>query len=531
MKIVTLDIDVSQVLCRTLHVQFLTVLEAMHSQNDSVQNEVQRPQFYYQQPSPYPVGTLQNDYHQPSQYQVGVLQNDHQQPTMKDVNQHALLSAFNTGAYSSFNTKTVPLNGLDSRLSGSEQQFSARSLLIDTTTTGDVSGTGNAEVLKTSNPDPYNLGTIDRSAILDGTKARTNKKNLKRGPNKSDEQALKRACKITSPQDTDNVPAARKPRAKRDPLQIVEKKGDDDAAASATESCVIETVSVKHGLVFKDGNVTLFGDKDLYTMRRQDFTLVTTDPFDGQYVPLELKKQLHNRWYFALHVSHGMGLTVTRNALTARVTGGQILAYRYVELSIEGNNCVYYGFIPSVTSDQAPASEEWVFTRQYESQRNIAAFNGEGTHRVSRIATKAMWPRKMIVYLKKSQMGCDCSDGCSMWSLKLSEKKGNIVSCMKRIPWSQIYVMMGDEDETCVDVRKEPRLCVVCARCYDCSKSSTFCRTHKKCNHTKAVLFESRDVPMARDSDQEDKDCSESKQTVTVPIVDAKIKRCLKYKI
>lgn len=266
--------------------------------------------------------------------------------------------------------------------------------------------------------------------------------------------------------------------------------------------------SVPYGSKFNIGNTTFIGESGLYSLQRRDFTIISTDPFPPEHAPEELKRKLESRWHYALHVSHGMEPTVNRSLMKLRVFGSEIIAYRYVECSIFGNPCVYYGIIPTVVNDKgAPAFGQ--LHKPVPGERMMTGvFDGVATHRKSRIAAAAVWPRKLYVWLRKDRFGCSCSKDCSLWQVMMANPKNNKSYCVKKIPWSSIYVMMGDADGSADELRKVPRECIVCAQCYDCSKSAAFCRTHIKCKHTKATLFN---------------------QDLT-PITDSEIKKCLKYR-
>lgn len=215
------------------------------------------------------------------------------------------------------------------------------------------------------------------------------------------------------------------------------------------------------------------GNGQLFSTEFTDYTLISNVDFTNfiDLVPKEIKPLLTDRWFYCIHVSHGMQLSVRRSDLIARVAGGEILAFKYTECSIEGNECAYYGFIPTIG--------------------NADDMFGSDTHRLCRFALQEIWPRKIYVYIKLLN-ACDClsaeNGGCMKCIITDVDSKTSKQTCLKRLPWDMVYLMMGDADETCVDQVKEPRQCIVCAQCKNCSKSTNFCRTHRVCKHKRAIV-------------------------------------------
>ena len=93
----------------------------------------------------------------------------------------------------------------------------------------------------------------------------------------------------------------------------------------------------------------------LYLTDLADYTLVTNCDFTEyvKFVPTSLKAAVRDNFVYVVHVSPTVRMAVTRSTLQARLTGGEILAYQYSECSIQGNDCVYYGFIPTERQDIA----------------------------------------------------------------------------------------------------------------------------------------------------------------------------------
>lgn len=243
----------------------------------------------------------------------------------------------------------------------------------------------------------------------------------------------------------------------------------------------VEPSCVPVGTEYKIGKDTFLSKTPLFRIEMSDYTIITDAKFDWKLAPKELKPLLKHRWVYKLHIDQTLSPIITRSVLRDRVTGGQILAYRYTECSIAGNNCVYYGFIPTI----------------------MKSF--EDSHNTCYVSSISIWPRKLYVYLKRGYT-CSCSSGCSTWSSRIEDYVSTQNYCEKNIKWDQLYVMMGDYDETCCEKPKTIRSCEICAQCFDCSKSERFCRKHKVCKHKSAKPLE--DVPS---------------------IVNSSMKRCKKY--
>lgn len=223
-----------------------------------------------------------------------------------------------------------------------------------------------------------------------------------------------------------------------------------------------------YGPTITIGNTALVSstDRPLYLTDLADYTVVTNCDFTDyiKFAPTSLKAAVRNNWIYVVHVSPTIRMAVTRATLQARVTGGEILAYQYSECSIEGNDCVYYGFLPTERHEIAD------------------------THKRCLLSAMQVWPRKLYVYLRK-ETACICSPGCSRWSLKLRDHTVRRF-CIQQLPWDDVYIMMGDMDETCVEEIKEPRQCPVCAQCLKCANSPVYCRTHRKCKHKKVKIYD-----------------------------------------
>lgn len=246
------------------------------------------------------------------------------------------------------------------------------------------------------------------------------------------------------------------------------------------EEKIIESICTTNTMI---GNRIKIMASKIYLTALLDYTIVSNVDFTKYiaHIPKELKPLLADRWLYALHVSHGITPTINQNALRIRVNGNAILAYKYTECSISGNDCVYYGFIPT----------------RYMKIPN--------THKICHITMMEVWPKKLYVYLKYEH-SCLCSKGCTAWRIIIYNANSNNndggyansnigadrVFCIKKIPWSDIYVIMGDDDETCFEQIKEARACIICASCSECSKRGNFCRKHRKCLHKSTVTFDGK---------------------------------------
>lgn len=276
------------------------------------------------------------------------------------------------------------------------------------------------------------------------------------------------------------------------------------------------------------------GSIHLYKMK--DYNIITNEPINDfdlkNKVPESMKPLLESRWYYALHVSYGMAVSINRSILRARITGGEILAYKYTECSIEGNECVYYGFIPTLLPKQSKPLASFS-TKKQQCKRNSVSkklncsygnninndtstiINNntfEGTHRICRIATNSVWPRKLYIHLTREYV-CSCSENCWIWTVRLGDYRTVQKYCFKKIPWSELYVIMGENDSQCLEQLKIARACVVCAQCFDCANSTAFCRRHKNCKHKRAIFFEDSTTDI-------------NNKTL---IADSKIKSCIKF--
>lgn len=277
---------------------------------------------------------------------------------------------------------------------------------------------------------------------------------------------------------------------------------DSDQLSTKLNSSDFDFVLKAMGTTFNLGETKFFCDVPLFLVNLDDYTLIVNDGDAADilqaYAPRSLKTVMERRWHYAIHLPQ-MQMAITQAMLRDRVNGGEILAYKYTEGNIEGNTCCYYGFVPTIVHTKDAVTSH----KSLSSLLNIndgKAFNSRGsTHRICRVTAKAIWPRKLYIYLKRTYP-CPCSKGCQLWQVMVRNSSDLHTFCIKQMPWGSLYVMMGDADETAVDTVKDLRVCSVCAQCIDCSKSSTFCRRHRICKHKKSMMFELNTSDLVSDS-------------------------------
>lgn len=281
------------------------------------------------------------------------------------------------------------------------------------------------------------------------------------------------------------------------------------------------------GKDYKIDCTRFYSKTSMYLIKMKDFNVITNAPLtenELEMIPSEMKPLLQSRWYFAIHVSYGMGVSINRSILRARVTGGEIISYKYAECSIEGNECVYYGFIPTISPRKSTNDNLNGLTRRSKNKNkrqlnhitndnhsNNAATTTtsdsfEGTHRICRISTKSIWPRKLYVHLYREHL-CNCSENCWYWSVRLNDYNTMQKFCFRKIPWSELYIIMGENDAQYLEQLKSVRACVVCAQCFDCANSPIFCRRHRQCKHKRAVFFDNSNDNTTLISDSKIKSC------------------------
>lgn len=236
--------------------------------------------------------------------------------------------------------------------------------------------------------------------------------------------------------------------------------------------------------------------------------LVDGDHPDGSWAdvaPAELKPLLAHRWRYYLHVVPTISSPLTEDTMRARVTGGQLLAYRFTPLVVGHTPCRYVGYLPAGRPD--------------------SVLDG-GTHDTPYIESTAVWPRRLYLYLRRQDSPCPRCDpartpACVRWAwysvasvratYTASRAGGTpLVFCGRAIPWSRLYVMMGESTmekaaptptttttttmstaaTTTATTIDELPPCRVCAQCPACAKTSARgCVRHgRRCRHRAATL-------------------------------------------
>jgi hypothetical protein len=312
----------------------------------------------------------------------------------------------------------------------------------------------------------------------------------------------------------------------------------------------VQTTNHGNGLL-KFGAVQFMNTgRTLFTTNYIDSYILITNVDFTPYIrmaPLDIRRAINSRWRYGVHVSYGMLKSINRSTLHMRCVGGQILAYKYTECSVEGNEAVYYGFIPSCEDDH--------------TLLRIA-----DTHTESWLTATANWPRKLYIYLEYAGLCRSCptndnvdeqNDGdgaddekppCTRWTACLSDGKTYKTYCLKTFPWASVYIMMGEclgESSTSTTATSEPhhnyendrmeRDCAVCAQCYECSRKSVFCRKHRVCRHKqKTVIYDGSITHQTNkylsniDGSQKPPDDMQQKQQSLIGAT--KLKACPRYK-
>lgn len=234
------------------------------------------------------------------------------------------------------------------------------------------------------------------------------------------------------------------------------------------------------GKEFTRAGFTYKNDRAIWKTEMPDYTILSDDNFTDyvKYAPKSLKEHIRQRWIYNLHIGQSYSSTITSQHMNQRVRGGEIIAYKFAECMIEGNQAAYCGYIPT-----------------------IKPINLEGTHTTCRFSLQEIYPRKLYVYLVRRVGRCVCSFtetasttsnndniNCSRWQCKLYDGDDRVY-CSKTIDWTKIYIFMGEPNTDCREFMKIPRDCPVCAQCYKCSVGGFYCRTHVVCKHKKAKIF------------------------------------------
>ncbi|CAH0393289.1 unnamed protein product [Bemisia tabaci] len=209
----------------------------------------------------------------------------------------------------------------------------------------------------------------------------------------------------------------------------------------------------------------------------EDYSICSDEDFSEyiHQVPRALQEKLDSQWVYVTHILPTLRKTITRNELYNQAMSGKILAYQYTECSVAGCECVYFGYIPA------------------NGSKYIA-----GCHKRCLIASQKVWPRRLLVKLS-NRTACSCGErDCARWySSFLSDSFSSETSfvrfnnCIRRFPWSDIRVYPGEKNRAFNERIKTPRECKVCAQCFACSRSDSYCRTHTVCKHKRHTLYNS----------------------------------------
>lgn len=214
---------------------------------------------------------------------------------------------------------------------------------------------------------------------------------------------------------------------------------------------------------------SVFYSKTKLTLYPQtDYTIVADFDINlpkKSFIPSSLKDSLINNWRYHVHVPP---LKVDRMTLKKRVIGGKLLAYQYIDtISILGNDARYIGLLPV----------------KNESDLDI------DSHKICFISSPKIWLRKLYVHLKLFS-SCDCNEKSCVRCTYINRDMQPVTVCIQQINWGNIYVFMNELDENAVEFIKEPRFCQICANCFKCNKSVTYCRVHKRCKHKVKTLLD-----------------------------------------
>lgn len=221
----------------------------------------------------------------------------------------------------------------------------------------------------------------------------------------------------------------------------------------------------------------------LYEIKFDDYSVIADFCIEDfkELFPKELKPKLGLNWYYHMHVPP---LRIQRHHLQKRVIGGGILAYQFSDdLSISGNNVVYFGFLPTVCQNFDDSFKS--ITKETESVPSEIVFDEPNKHKCL-VSAQKVWPRKLYIYLRRVA-SCACGEDCLCVEIENRDRRKQNY-CLKSIDWTKIYIIMGDLDEMCREGAKESRTCTICANCFNCSKSVDYCKSHKVCKHTVSAV-------------------------------------------
>lgn len=231
---------------------------------------------------------------------------------------------------------------------------------------------------------------------------------------------------------------------------------------------------------FKEFNCSWFEEEDLFYIQLEDYSIISNfdlKNFESLF-PKEIKPLLNENWFFHLHV---YPIRLNRQHLQKKVESGGILAYSFTDLlSIGYNDCTYIGFLPTKNQNFEDSFKEII-------KQDSFSCENEEKNKCS-ISMQKVWPRNISVQLKKVGK-CVCTNINCFCIEYLDRNLKSQKCCMRAINFADVYIIMGSFNALCDEGFKEPRICTVCANCYKCSKSVSYCKTHaKKCNHKTASI-------------------------------------------
>lgn len=251
------------------------------------------------------------------------------------------------------------------------------------------------------------------------------------------------------------------------------------APSPSLPSLILESVLLN---CFKFGNVSFNPNgTNWFITTFEDYEIISSYPiFDNpiesinnSIIPNSIKPLLSQHWLYRLDLKYKPDFVLDRNVLRRKVTEDKILSFMYAECSVGLNNCVYYGFLPTLTA-------------------NVEMIND--CHKICRVSAVHEWPRKIYIefkFLDYKNLCCENLDKCAVWRVKYRDGTYSDV-CIRKVKWEHLYCFMGNSNINNGILSggglKSNRVCDVCAQCYKCSQSFEFCRKHKVCKHKRAKL-------------------------------------------
>lgn len=235
---------------------------------------------------------------------------------------------------------------------------------------------------------------------------------------------------------------------------------------------------------------------DLYITDLKDFSLITDSDItqyisNSNLINVSIREAKQPKWHYVAHLPPTNTSMVTNNTLRDRVIGGSILAYRGTWCSIEGNQCFYFGYIPTARQEfEYTHRRSCIIDNTDKIVDNIMSTNkqtnsDDDDEESDEYPTmfKEQWIREIYIYgniLPTSNCICGSAE-CALF-VTLLDTSQKAIFCIKNVNLTDIYCIMGN----IIDFKKkniENVDCIVCKQCYRCSRSSEPCRRHKVCKH------------------------------------------------